>query len=87
VEYDVHIDPEPARQDRDAILRAVAEMLRQEAERARPSPWRLAGWTDQRVGLTDFDHALPSHRTWPLSTRFAWGGHVFPGLVGRGDAK
>ena len=85
--FDVHVSPEPSDEDRDAILAAVRETLHREAELARPSGWRLAGWTGQRVGLTDLARWVPDERRWALSTRMPIGGRVFPGLQGRGDAK
>jgi hypothetical protein len=85
--FELHISPEPSDSDRDAILLAVRETLRREAELARPAPWRLQGWTDQRVGLTDIARWVPEHRRWALSSRMPLGGRVFPGLNGRGDAK
>jgi len=85
--FDLRISPEPADDDRDAILAAVRETLEREADLARPSAWRLAGWVDQRVGLTDLARWVPSQRRWALSTRMPSGGRIFPGLSGRGDAK
>lgn len=85
--FDVHVSPEPSSQERDAILVAVRETLRREADLARPAMWRLQGWTHQRVGLTDVARFLPEHRRWALSARMPLGGRVFPGLNGRGDTK
>jgi hypothetical protein len=85
--FDLQISPEPSDDDREAILAAVRETLRREADLARPAPWRLQGWTDQRVGLTDIARWVPEHRRWALSARMPLGGRVFPGLSGRGDAR
>jgi hypothetical protein len=85
--FDIHVSPQPSDDDRDAILAAVRETLQREAELARPAGWRLSGWTDQRVGLTDLARWVPDHRRWALSTRMPLGGRVFNGLQGRGDAK
>jgi hypothetical protein len=85
--FDLHVSPEPSDDDREAILAAVRQTLHREAELARPSGWRLSGWTDLRVGLTDLGRWIPDHRRWALSTRMPRGGRVFPGLLGRGDAK
>lgn len=86
-DFVVHISPKPASDDEEAILAAVRETLRREAELARPPTWRLHGWVEQRVGVADLTRSIPSHRTWPLSARMPRGGRVFPGLNGRGDAK
>ena len=85
--FDLHVTPTPSDTDRDAILAAVRHTLEREAELARPSDWRLQGWVDQRVGLTDLGRWVPNHRRWALSTRMPLGGRVFGGLQGRGDAK
>ncbi len=84
-ELDFEITPEPSEEDRDAILAAVREVLRQQEGYVRPSTWRLAGWTGQRVGVLDL--ALGAGRRWTLSNRLDLGGRIFPGLNGRGDAK
>ncbi|MGH2759779.1 MAG: hypothetical protein ACRDKJ_09465 [Actinomycetota bacterium] len=81
------ITPDPGTEDRAAILAAVEELLRREDDLARPALWKLAGWTQRRVGLTDLRRWIPPQRRWPLSTHLARGGRVFPGLNGRGDAK
>ncbi|MEX0873775.1 MAG: hypothetical protein WD646_11920 [Actinomycetota bacterium] len=86
-EVDFRIAPEPSPEDREAILRAVRDVLSREAEQARPATWRLAGWLGQRVGINDIARWVPTDRRWPLSARTPWGGRVFPGLNGRGDAK
>jgi hypothetical protein len=49
--------------------------------------WKLAGWTERRVGLADLRRWTPADRRWPLSAHLPRGGRVFPGLNGRGDAK
>ena len=85
--FDLHVTPEPSDADQDAILAAVRQTLDREADLARPSGWRLQGWTQQRVGLTDLARGVPDHRRWALSTRMPRGGRDFPGLQGRGDAK
>ena len=84
---ELEITPEPSSDEREAILAALAQTLRREAELARPSAWRLHGWTQQRVGITDLNRWLPPERRWPLSAWLPRGGRVYPGLVGRGDAK
>ena len=86
-DFELRITPEPAADDHDAILAAVRETLRREAELARPPVWRLQGWIGQRVGITDLMRWLPGDRAWPLSARMPRGGRVFNGLNGRGDAK
>ncbi len=86
-DFDVRISPEPTTEDQQAILVALRETLRREAELARPPTWRLQGWIDQRIGLTDLARWLPSNRLWPLSARMPRGGRVYSGLNGRGDAK
>jgi hypothetical protein len=86
-DFDIDVSPEPTDQDREAILAVVRETLRLQAHLARPTVWRLAGWIDQRVGLSDLDRSLPPHRSWALSSRLPRGGRVFGGLNGRGDAK
>jgi hypothetical protein len=86
-EVDYRISPEPPAEDREAILQAVRDVLKKEGERARPGTWRLAGWLEQRVGLTDIARWVDAERRWPLSAHTPWGGRVFPGLSGRGDAK
>ena len=83
----IHISPEPSDEDREAVLAAADALLRREAELARPSAWRTAGWMAQRVGIADFSDRIPESRRWPLSSQLPWGGRVFPGLNGRGDAK
>jgi hypothetical protein len=83
--FDVHVSPEPAPDDREAILAAVREVLRREEALARPSPWRLAGWTAQRVGVRDL--GFSPDRRWALSARLPLGGRIFSGMNGRGDAK
>lgn len=85
--FDLHISPDPSEDDRDAILAAVRQTLEREAQLASPSAWRLNGWTDQRVGLTDLARWLPNERRWALSSRMPLGGRVFGGLAGRGDAR
>jgi hypothetical protein len=85
--YDVHITPQAPDEDREAILAAVRETLRREADLARPQTWRISGWTAQRAGLTDFGRWVPDHRRWALSSRIPLGGRTFNGLSGRGDAK
>jgi hypothetical protein len=87
VSDEFRIVPDPSDRDREAILAAVAETLRREASLARPSPWRLAGWVGQRVGLTDLGRWVPTERRWALSSTFPRGGRTFPGLNGRGDAR
>jgi hypothetical protein len=84
-DIDVDITPEPSREDREAILAAVREVLRREESFVRPSAWRLAGWTGQRAGVRDL--ALTPDRRWVLSAQMGLGGRIFPGLNGRGDAK
>jgi hypothetical protein len=84
-DIEVDITPEPSSEDRDAILAAVREVLRREESFVRPSAWRLAGWTAQRVGVSDLD--FTADRRWVLSARLGRGGRIFPGLNGRGDAK
>jgi hypothetical protein len=84
-DFDIHVTPEPSAEDREAVIRAVREVLRREAEHARPSAWRAAGWTAQRTGVRDLP--LSDDRRWVLSARLPLGGRVFPGLGGRGDAK
>jgi hypothetical protein len=86
-EVDFRIAPEPSPEEREAILRAVRDVLSREAEQARPAAWRLAGWLQQRVGINDIARWVPGARRWPLSARTPWGGRVFSGLNGRGDAK
>jgi hypothetical protein len=81
----IDITPEPSEADREAILAAVREVLKREESFVRPSPWRLAGWTGQRVGVIDLD--MPAGRRWALSARLPLGGRIFSGLNGRGDAK
>lgn len=85
--FEFEISPPPREQDRDAILAAVDELLRREASVAQPAVWRVAGWTEQRVGISDLRNWIPAERRWALSARLANGGRVFPGLNGRGDAK
>lgn len=85
--FDLRITPEPSDEDHAAILAAVDELLRREADLAQPAVWRLAGWTQARVGMSDMPRWIQDHRRWPLSARMARGGRVFPGLNGRGDAK
>ena len=85
--FDLHVTPEPAGDDRDAILAAVRQTLDREADLARPSGWRLHGWIEQRVGLTDLARWVPDHRRWALSTRMPLRGPGLPRLQGRGDAK
>ena len=86
-DHEARITPEPGSDDREAILAAVEELLRREADLARPAAWKLAGWTERRIGLTDLPRWIPPERRWPLSTVLPRGGRVFPGLNGRGDAK
>lgn len=81
------IVPEPGDEDRAAILAAVQEVLRREADLARPPAWKLAGWTERRAGILDLQPWVPTERRWPLSARLPRGGRVFPGLNGRGDAR
>ena len=81
------ITPEPTDEDRDAILAAVREMLRREAELAKPSAWRLAGRIDHRAGMLDIGGSVPDPSRWRLASRFPRGGRVFNGMNGRGDAK
>jgi hypothetical protein len=85
--FELRITPEPTPEDNEAILAAVDELLRREADIAQPAPWRLAGWTEKRVGISDMPRWIPNHRRWPLSARMPAGGRVFPGLNGRADAK
>jgi hypothetical protein len=84
-DFDAHITPEPSPDDEAAILAAVRQVLDRESSFVRPSMWRLAGWTGQRVGVRDLNMA--SGRRWVLSARMELGGRIFPGLNGRGDAK
>jgi len=84
---DVPISPEPSPEDREAVLAAMDALLRREAELARPSLWRTSGWMSQGVGIDDVAGSVPAARRWPLSSRLPWGGRLFPGLNGRGDAK
>jgi hypothetical protein len=85
--FELRITPEPSAHDAEAILAAVRETLRREAELAQPAAWRIAGWTQTRVGLVDLGRSVEAHRRWPLSCRLPEGGRVFGGLNGRGDAK
>jgi hypothetical protein len=85
--FTLRISPEPSESDRAAILAAVRETLRREAEVAQPGMWRIAGWTERGVGIDDVQRWVPPHRRWALSSRLPVGGRVFPGLNGRGDAK
>ena len=87
MDIEVRIEPEPSDDHRDAVLKAVRELLDREAGLARPSAWRVSGWVAQRTGITDLAKWLPPIRHWPLSSRLPWGGREFPGLNGRGDAK
>jgi hypothetical protein len=84
-EPEFRIAPEPRPDDREAILAAVRELLRQEARRAQPSAWTLAGWTHKRTGISDLKRRFP--HPWRMSARLGWGGREFPGLHGRGDAR
>jgi len=84
---DLRIIPDPGTDDRAAILAAVQELLRREADLARPAMWKVSGWTERRVGLVDLQRWVPPERRWPLSAHLPRGGRVFPGLNGRGDAK
>ena len=86
-DHGARITPEPGAEDRAAILAAVEELLRREADLAQPAAWKLAGWTERRIGLTDLRRWIPAERRWPLSTQLPRGGRVFPGLNGRGDTK
>ena len=86
-DFELHVSPDPSDADRDAILAAVRETLSREGELARPSTWRLSGWTGQRVGLRELDRWISPARRWSLSTLFPRGGRPFNGLSGRGDAK
>jgi len=83
----IRISPEPSPEDREAVLAATDALLRREAELARPSMWRMSGWLSQRVGIDDVKGRVATSRRWPLSARLPWGGRLFPGLNGRGDAK
>jgi hypothetical protein len=85
--FELEISPEPSSDERDAILAVVEQTLAREAELARPSAWRLAGWIDQRIGITDINRWIGGQRRWPLSARLPRGGRTFPGLNGRGDTK
>jgi hypothetical protein len=85
--FEFDISPPPSDEDRSAILAAVDTLLRREAELVRPAVWRLAGWTEQRVGIGDLRGWIPAEQRWALSARLPAGGRVFPGLNGRGDAK
>jgi hypothetical protein len=85
--FELRITPEASPTDREAIWAAVRSTLEREAEFARPPAWRLAGWTNQRVGITDVARWVPASRVWPASAQLGWGGRNFPGLMGRGDAK
>jgi len=84
-DFDVQISPQPSPEDEAAILAAVREVLKREESFVRPSAWRLAGWTAQRVGITDLPFS--ADRRWALSARIERGGRIFNGLSGRGDAK
>jgi hypothetical protein len=84
---DLRITPDPGTDDRAAILAAVRELLRREADLAQPAAWKGSGWTERRVGLIDLRRWIPPERRWPLSAHLPRGGRVFPGLNGRGDAK
>ena len=84
---EVHISPEPAPEDREAVLAAVREVLRREESLSRPAPWAVGSWTARRVGASDLSRTLPPGRAWVLSARLPWGGREFPGLIGRGDAR
>ena len=86
-EFELRITPDATPEDRAAILAAVEATLRREADLARPAAWRLSGWLNQRVGITDLAHWVPASRVWPASGAMPWGGRTFPGLNGRGDAK
>jgi len=86
-DVDVQISPEPSDEHREAILASVRELLARESSLARPSAWRVSGWTAQRTGIVDLARWVPAHRRWPASARMPWGGRVWPGLNGRGDAK
>jgi hypothetical protein len=81
------IDPQPSPEDSQAILAAVREVIGREAELAGPASWRLAGWTAQRVGITDLARWVPSERRWSLSAHLGWGGRPFSSMIGRGDQK
>ena len=87
MDVELRITPDPDDVDRAAVLAAVRELLRRSEELARPSTWRLSGWVSQRTGVTDLARSVPEPRRWPLSARLPWGGRIFPGLNGRGDAK
>ncbi len=79
------ISPDPPPSEREAILRAMREVLEHEAALALPPLWTIAGWTHKRTGVTDLGRWLPN--VWRLAARLPWGGREYPGLIGRGDAK
>jgi hypothetical protein len=86
-DHEIRIGPEPAPEDRDAILAAVREVLRREESLSRPPQWAVGSWTSRRIGASDLSRTLPPGRAWVLSARMPWGGREFPGLIGRGDAR
>lgn len=85
--HQTRITPDPGHEDEAAILAAVEQLLRREADIARPATWKVAGWTERRVGLVDLHRWIPPERRWPLSAHLPRGSRAFPGLNGRGDAK
>lgn len=87
MDREFRVVPDPPEADRQAIIKAVEEMLLRSERLARPAAWRLSGWVNQRTGLTDLSGWVAAQRRWPLSARLPWGGREFVGLNGRGDAK
>jgi hypothetical protein len=83
----IEIRPEPSPEEREAILKAVRELLRREEAIAKPATWTLAGWTHKRTGVTDLARWVPNGRRWALSARLPHGGREYTGLQGRGDSK
>ncbi len=84
-DYSIQGTPTPT--EEALVLAALERMLREEAERARPSRWKLAGRAASlRVGVTELRHRFGSE-TWGASRTLSWSGESTLDFHGRGDSR
>ena len=84
----VSLSGEPTDAEKDAIQRALEEMIAVERHEREGSLWMRAGRAQgRRLGMADYRDRFAREDAWRLSARFPYGGREYPGLVGRGDAR
>lgn len=80
------ISGSPKPEEERLILIAIENLIREEANRARPSAWKLhSRASGLRLAASELRHRLPSH--WSLPNDLGWQSQGPSDLRGRGDAK